>query len=138
RPSRYYVTKDDLVIMASEVGALPVEPANVAKKWRLQPGKIFLVDMQKGKIVDDTAIKRELVDKRPWRRWLEENMIELESLPSPQNVHQPHHDTLMVRQHAFAYTDEDLKMLMAPMAVIGQEAIGTMGTDAPRPGRSET
>ncbi|MEO6437422.1 MAG: glutamate synthase large subunit, partial [Tepidisphaeraceae bacterium] len=131
RPSRYYVTKDDLVIMASEVGALPVEPKNVAKKWRLQPGKIFLVDMKAGKIVDDTQIKRELVDKRPWRRWIEENMIDLESLPSPSNVHQPDHDTLMVRQHAFGYTVEDLKMIMAPMAVTGQEAVGSMGTDTP-------
>src|SRR2546423_711558 len=75
RPSRYYVTKDNLVIMASEVGALPVEPANVAKKWRLQPGENFLVDMQKGKIVDDNAIKRELVDKRPWRRGVGEKKV---------------------------------------------------------------
>jgi glutamate synthase domain-containing protein 2/glutamate synthase domain-containing protein 1/glutamate synthase domain-containing protein 3 len=131
RPSRYYVTKDDLVIMASEVGALPVDPANVVKKWRLQPGKIFLVDMKAGKIVDDTQIKRELVDKRPWKRWLEENMIDLESLPSPSNIHQPDHDTLMVRQHAFGYTVEDLKMIMAPMAATGQEAVGSMGTDTP-------
>src|SRR5205823_892314 len=131
RPSRYYVTKDDCVIMASEVGALPVEPNNVAKKWRLQPGKIFLVDMQQGRIVDDNEIKRELVDKRPWRRWIEENMIDLESLPTPSNVHHVDHGTLMVRQHAFGYTVEDLKMLMMPMATTGQEAIGSMGTDTP-------
>src|SRR5688572_10851196 len=131
RPSRYYVTKDDLVIMASEVGALPVDPANVAKKWRLQPGKIFLVDMKGGRIVDDNEIKRELVDRRPWRRWIEENMSDLDSLPSPSKVHQPDHDILMVRQHAFRYTVEDLKMIMAPMAVLGAEAIGSMGTDTP-------
>src|SRR5207245_2102610 len=131
RPSRYYVTKDNLVIMASEVGALPVDPANVAKKWRLQPGKIFLVDMQKERIVDDTEIKGELRDKRPWRRWLDENLINLESLPDPQNVHQPDHDTLMVRQHAFGYTVEDLKMIMMPMATGAAEAIGSMGTDTP-------
>jgi hypothetical protein len=114
--------------MASEVGALPVDPANVSKKWRLQPGKIFLVDMQAGRIVDDNEIKRNLVDKRPWKRWLEENLIDLESLPTPTKIHQPDHDTLMVRQHAFGYTVEDLKMIMAPMAVTGQEAIGSMGT----------
>src|SRR3954469_11147119 len=131
RPSRYYVTKDDLVIMASEVGALPVDADNVAKKWRLQPGKIFLVDMKKGRIVDDNEIKRNLVDKRPWKRWLEENLIDLESLPTPTKIHQPDHGTLMVRQHAFGYTVEDLKMLMTPMAVTGQEAIGSMGTDTP-------
>ena len=131
RPSRYYVTKDDFVIMASEVGALPVDPENVAKKWRLQPGKIFLVDMKAGRIVDDNEIKRELVDKRPWKRWLDENLIDLESLPQPQSVHSVDHDTLMVRQHVFGYTVEDLKMIMMPMAVTGQEAIGSMGTDTP-------
>ncbi|MGB7157754.1 MAG: glutamate synthase large subunit [Tepidisphaeraceae bacterium] len=131
RPSRYYVTKDDLVIMASEVGALPVDPANVAKKWRLQPGKIFLVDTKQGRIVDDAEIKRGLVDKRPWKKWLEENLIDLESLPEAENVHQPDHRTLLVRQHAFGYTVEDLKIIMAPMALTGQEAIGSMGTDTP-------
>src|SRR6267142_2606361 len=131
RPSRYYVTKDDMVIMASEVGVLPVKPDNVAKKWRLQPGKIFLIDTKQGRIIDDREIKQELVDKRPWRRWLEENMIELDSLPEPTNVIQPDHDTLMVRQHAFGYTVEDLKMLMTPMAATGQEALGSMGTDTP-------
>ena len=131
RPSRYYVTKDDLVIMASEVGVLPVDPKNVVKKWRLQPGKIFLIDQQKGRIINDDEIKRELVDKRPWRKWLDENMIELDNLPTPQNVHQPDHDTLLVRQHAFGYTVEDLRILMTPMAVNGAEAIGSMGTDTP-------
>jgi glutamate synthase domain-containing protein 2/glutamate synthase domain-containing protein 1/glutamate synthase domain-containing protein 3 len=131
RPSRYYVTKDDMVIMASEVGVLPIKPENVAKKWRLQPGKIFLIDTKQGRIIDDREIKQELVDKRPWRRWLEENMIDLENLPQSSNVQQPDHDTLMVRQHAFGYTVEDLKMLMTPMAATGQEALGSMGTDTP-------
>src|SRR5690349_1753878 len=131
RPSRYYVTKDDCVIMASEVGALPVDPENVAKKWRLQPGKIFLVDTKQGRIVDDNEIKRGLVDKRPWKKWLEENLIDLESLPEPTNVHQPDHKTLLVRQHTFGYTVEDIKIIMAPMALTGQEAIGSMGTDTP-------
>src|SRR5579885_1621576 len=112
RPSRYYVTKDDLVIMASEVGVLPVKPETVRKKWRLQPGKIFFVDMKQGRIVDDREIKAELVDKRPWRRWLEDNLIELDKLPAPTYVHQPDHNTLLVRQHAFGYTNEDIKILL--------------------------
>jgi glutamate synthase domain-containing protein 2/glutamate synthase domain-containing protein 1/glutamate synthase domain-containing protein 3 len=131
RPSRYYVTKDDLVVMASEVGVLPIKPENVAKKWRLQPGKIFLIDTKQGRIIDDREIKQELVDKRPWRNWLAEQMIDLEDLPEPSSVHEPDHDTLMVRQHAFGYTVEDLKMLMLPMAATGQEALGSMGTDTP-------
>jgi glutamate synthase domain-containing protein 2/glutamate synthase domain-containing protein 1/glutamate synthase domain-containing protein 3 len=131
RPSRYYVTKDDLVIMASEVGVLPVDPKNVVKKWRLQPGKIFLIDMKKGKIVDDHEIKSELVDKRPWRRWLDENLIELDKLPTPKNVHQPDHATLFVRQQAFGYTVEDLKLIVGPMALKGEENLGSMGTDTP-------
>jgi len=131
RPSRYYVTKDDLVIMASEVGVLPVPAERVKKKWRLQPGKIFLIDMKQGRIVDDREIKAELVDKRPWRRWLEENLIDLEKLPAPSYVHQPDHETLLVRQHAFGYTNEDIKILLTPMAVNGQEGLGSMGTDTP-------
>ncbi|HZL36219.1 MAG TPA: glutamate synthase large subunit [Tepidisphaeraceae bacterium] len=131
RPSRYYVTKDDLVIMASEVGVLPIAPERIARKWRLQPGKIFFVDMKQGRIVDDREIKGELVDRRPWRRWIEENLIELEKLPTPTNVHQPDHDTLLVRQHAFGYTTEDVKILLTPMAVNGLEGLGSMGADTP-------
>ena len=96
RPSRYYVTKDDLVIMASEVGALNVRPEDVVRNCALQPGKLFLVDMKQGRIVDHEEIKQTLIDKRPWRRWLDEWLIELESLPEPHNVHQPDHDTLLV------------------------------------------
>ncbi len=131
RPSRYYVTKDDRVIMASEVGVLPIKPQDVASKWRLQPGKIFLVDMKQGRIVDDAEIKGDLVDKRPWRKWLDESMIELDKLPAPGHVHQPDHDTLLVRQHAFGYTNEDVKILITPMAVNGVEGLGSMGTDTP-------
>ncbi|WP_428939875.1 glutamate synthase large subunit [Fontivita pretiosa] len=131
RPSRYYVTRDDLCIMASEVGVLPVNPEDVVKKWRLQPGKIFLIDTKKGRIIDDYEIKRELMDRRPWRRWLDENMIELDSLPAPDYVHQPDHETLLQRQHAFGYTNEDLKMIITPMATRGEEAVGSMGADTP-------
>jgi glutamate synthase domain-containing protein 2/glutamate synthase domain-containing protein 1/glutamate synthase domain-containing protein 3 len=131
RPSRYYVTKDDLVIMASEVGVLPIEPERVLRKWRLQPGKIFLVDMKQGRIVDDNEIKRELVDKRPWRRWLDENLIPLDDLPVPTHVAGFDRETLLVRQHAFGYTAEDIKLLITPMAVTGIEGLGSMGTDTP-------
>ncbi|MCC7350424.1 MAG: glutamate synthase large subunit [Phycisphaerales bacterium] len=131
RPSRYYVTKDDLIIMASEVGVLPIEPNRVARKWRLQPGRIFLVDTRQGRIIDDGEIKRELVDQRPWRKWLDEHLIDLDSLPEPREVHPVDHDTLMVRQHAFGYTVEDMKMIVGPMAATGMEAIGSMGTDTP-------
>src|SRR5438552_6400631 len=117
--------------MASEVGALPHDHANDAKKWRVQPGKIYLVDIFFFKQKTAYEIKRNLVDKRPWKKWLEENLIDLESLPAPQNVQQPDHDTLRVRQHTFGYTVEDLKMVVSPMAVTGQEAIGSMGTDTP-------
>jgi glutamate synthase domain-containing protein 2/glutamate synthase domain-containing protein 1/glutamate synthase domain-containing protein 3 len=131
RPSRYYVTRDDLVIMASEVGTIPVDPANVAHKWRLQPGKIFLVDMNEGRIVDDGEIKEGLVEKRPWKRWVDENMVNLDDLPSPTNVVQPNHDTLLVRQQAFGYTNEDIKIILSPMARGGLEGLGSMGTDTP-------
>ncbi|HEX8914165.1 MAG TPA: glutamate synthase large subunit, partial [Humisphaera sp.] len=131
RPSRYYVTKDDLVIMASEVGVIPVAPERVAKKGRLQPGKIFLIDMAQGRIVDDQEIKQELIDKRPWAKWIEENMILLDELPDPKSVQQPDHDTLLKRQHVFGYTAEEIKLLLTPMAVNGLEAIGSMGTDTP-------
>jgi glutamate synthase (NADPH/NADH) large chain len=131
RPSRFYVTKDDRVIMASEVGVLPIKPGEVLSKGRLQPGKIFLVDMKQGRIVDDGEIKGELVDKRPWRKWIEEQMVPLDELPEPGHVHQPDHDTLLTRQHAFGYTNEDIKLLITPMAVGGMEGLGSMGTDTP-------
>ena len=119
--------------MASEVGVLPVEPEDVVKKWRLQPGKIFLIDMKKGRIVDDNEIKRELVDKRPWRQWLDENMIELDSLPDARRTsHQPDHDTLLrpparVRLHQRRPEAADDADGRRP----AQEAIGSMGTDTP-------
>ncbi len=145
RPSRYYVTKDELVIMSSEVGAVTVKPEDVAQKWRLQPGKIFLVDTKEGRIVDDQEIKDELVDRRPWRKWLVENLVELDSLPAPQRRERKTDgreqksgaplsaagSPLLHLQHAFGYTTEDLKLLMTPMAVTGQEALGSMGTDTP-------
>ena len=131
RPSRIYITKDDLVIMASEVGVLPIDPENVAEKRRLQPGKIFLVDMKAGRIIDDHEIKQGLVDRRPWANWLRDHMIELDKLPTPQRVHALDHATLLKRQHAFGYTVEELKLIIRPMAINAMEALGSMGTDTP-------
>ncbi len=131
RPSRYFVTKDDFVVMASEAGTLNIDPKNIARKWRLQPGKIFLIDFKKQRIVDDSEVKSNLVDARPWKRWLDENLTDLESLPQPDKVEKDEPDTLLVRQHAFGYTNEDLRLLMMPMVTTGQEAVGSMGTDTP-------
>ncbi len=131
RPSRYYVTKDDFVVMASEVGVTEIPEENIKQKWRLQPGKIFMIDTEQGRIIDDEEIKRDLVDKRPWKRWLDERLVKLEELPKSSVVNRPDHATLLVRQHAFGYTVEDLRLIMTPMAVTGMEAVGSMGTDTP-------
>jgi glutamate synthase (ferredoxin) len=129
RPSRYYVTRDDLVIMASEVGVLDVAPENVLLKGRLQPGRMFLVDIEKGRIVADDEIKYEIAAANPYGRWLRENMVALEELPDAPAPHEPNHDTVILRQQAFGYTTEDLRTLLAPM-VEGNEAVGSMGNDA--------
>jgi len=128
RPSRYYVTKDGLVIMASEVGVLDVPPENVLLKERLHPGRIFLVDTARGRIVDDEEIKAELAAEHPYADWLRENLVRLEDLPA-HSLPEPDHETVVTRQIAFGYTHEDLRILLAPMAKNGEEAIGSMGTD---------
>jgi glutamate synthase (ferredoxin) len=128
RPSRYYVTKDDLVIMASEVGVLDVPPQDVLVKERLHPGRIFLVDTAKGRIVDDEEIKRELAAQHPYREWLDAHLIDIDDLP-PARAEQPEHETVFKRQQAFGYTQEDLRFLIAPMATNGEEPVGSMGTD---------
>ncbi len=130
RPSRYYVTKDDLVVMASEVGVLDVAPENVLIKERLHPGRIFLVDTVQGRIIDDTELKAEYIRAHPYARWLRENLAPLRDLDPPPHVHAPDHDTVTQRQQAFGYTHEDLRIIMAPMAQKGEEPIGSMGTDA--------
>ena len=130
RPSRYYVTKDDIVIMASEVGVLEVAPENVAIKERLHPGRIFMVDTRQGRIIDDEEIKNEFIRQNPYRVWLKKNLVPLENLPSPKQIYGTDPDTLLQRQQAFGYTHEDLRILMAPMASNGMEPIGSMGTDA--------
>ena len=132
RPSRYVVTKDGLVVMASEVGVLEIPPENVLHKDRLQPGRMFLVDTAQGRIVDDEEIKEGMAARRPYRQWLKENLIKLDSLPKARNA-APDGDpqTLVTRQQVFGYTLEDLRFLMTPMAINGQEAVGSMGNDTP-------
>jgi glutamate synthase (NADPH/NADH) large chain len=129
RPSRYYVTKDDLVIMASEVGVLDIPAENILIKERLHPGRIFLVDTVQGRIVSDEEIKRDLEAAQPYARWLAENMVDIEDLPEAPYLPPPSHETVLRRQQTFGYTHEDLRILLAPMAIGGEEAIGSMGTD---------
>ncbi len=131
RPSRYYVTKDDLVIMASEAGVLPVEPDRVAFKGRLQPGRMFLVDMEEGRIVADEEIKKRIASENPYREWINKHMVELAKVKDAPELPVPDHATVLHRQQAFGYTFEDERMLLLPMAKDGVEATGSMGTDIP-------
>jgi len=131
RPSRYYVTKDDLVIMASEVGVLEVPPERVLLKGRLQPGRMFLVDTEEGRIVADEEIKRTIATQQPYRQWLNKHMLELAAVPEAVHAPEPPHQTVLQRQQVFGYTFEDLRILLAPMARDGVEAVGSMGNDAP-------
>ena len=129
RPSRYIVTKDDFVVMASEVGVLPIEPENVAQKGRLQPGRMFLIDTQLGRIVDDGELKEEISTRRPYRRWVEMNRLSIEDLPPGPPLYEGNPETLIRRQQVFGYTLEDLRILLAPMVTKGEEALGSMGDD---------
>jgi glutamate synthase (ferredoxin) len=132
RPSRYYVTKDDLVIMASEAGVLPVEPERVAYKGRLQPGRMFLVDMAEGRIVADDELKNQIVMDHPYREWIDKHMVELAQLKDAEGFEETRPiASLHEQQMAFGYTFEELRLLMTPMARDGVEAIGAMGTDTP-------
>jgi glutamate synthase (ferredoxin) len=131
RPSRYYVTKDDLVVMASEVGVLDIPPERILEKGRLQPGRMFLVDTSEGRIIGDEEIKHRIASAEPYGLWLKEHLISLADLPKPPSVVEVDHETVQRRQEAFGYTTEDLKVLVAPMASDGVEANGSMGTDTP-------
>ncbi|MBU6401424.1 MAG: glutamate synthase large subunit, partial [Verrucomicrobia bacterium] len=131
RPSRYYVTKDDLVIMASEAGVLPVAPDRVAMKGRLQPGRMFLVDTEQGRIIADEELKSKYANAHPYGQWLEQHHVLLENLPEPPHVPEPDHRTVLQRQQAFGYTFEDLRFILGPMARDGVQPIGSMGTDTP-------
>jgi glutamate synthase domain-containing protein 1 len=131
RPSRYTVTKDGLVIMGSETGVLEVDPANVAQKGRLQPGRMFLVDMAQGRIVDDEEIKHEMAARRPYGAWLKKHLVTMDHLSPPRLPPPALSDDLQVLQNLFGYTLEDLRIVMAPMARTGIEATGSMGVDTP-------
>jgi glutamate synthase (ferredoxin) len=131
RPSRYYVTKDDLVIMASEVGVLDIAPDRVLRKGRLQPGRMFLVDTEQGRIIADEELKQRISSEQPYRDWLDRNLIRLADVPTPAVAPEATHETVLQRQLAFGYTFEDVRMLMAPMARDATEALGSMGTDTP-------
>lgn len=130
RPSRYTVTKDGFVVMASETGVLDIDPANVLEKGRLQPGKMFLVDTAQQRIIADEEIKQGFARRQPYRQWLNEQQVRLEDLPHKEGI-APDFDTLVTRQQVFGYTLEDLRIIMGPLAVNGEEALGSMGNDTP-------
>ncbi|MBT3923714.1 MAG: glutamate synthase large subunit [Nitrospina sp.] len=131
RPSRYYVTKDGLVIMASEVGVVPVDEANIEYKGRLQPGKMFLVDINEGRIISDEEIKAKVSTQKPYTNWVKENQVNLKDLPETGFQFNPDFKSLLKRQVAFGYTAEDLKFVIGPMIANAMEATGSMGNDTP-------
>jgi glutamate synthase domain-containing protein 2/glutamate synthase domain-containing protein 1/glutamate synthase domain-containing protein 3 len=131
RPARYLLTHDDLVILASETGVLPIPPERVRAKGKLQPGRMFLVDLEQGRIVPDEEIKHRLASRRPYAEWLARHQITLDKLPEPPRWHPTDFATIRRRQRCFGYTDEDLKMILTPMASTGEEPVGSMGVDTP-------
>ncbi len=131
RPARYLVTEDDEVVMSSEAGVLPIPAEKIKKKWRLQPGKMLLIDLKQGRIVSDEEIKAELANAHPYKQWLGRTQIVLEELPAVHFEPKVSDVPLLARQQAFGYTQEDLKLILPPMAATGQEAVGSMGTDTP-------
>jgi glutamate synthase (NADPH/NADH) large chain len=132
RPARYFVTDDDYVVMASESGVLPFADEKIVKKWRLQPGKMFLIDMEQGRIIDDKEIKESLAAAKPYQDWLSRINIKLDTCAAPESVAAPECAASMLdRQQAFGYTQEDVKFILEPMAKTGEEATGSMGNDSP-------
>ncbi len=131
RPSRYYVTKDDVVVLASEVGVLDIPPQDVIVKERLHPGKMFLVDTEQGRIISDDEIKDQLAREHPYGDWLKQHLIPIEAVPAAPYLPEPDHETVLRRQQAFGYTREDVRQLLEPMARAGEEPVGSMGTDTP-------
>ena len=131
RPARYFVTRDGRVIMASEMGVLPIPEKDIVTKWRLQPGKMLLVDLVEGRLIPDEEIKAKLARSHPYKHWLERTQIVLEELPAAPSRPALSNLALLDRQQAFGYTQEDLKILMSPMATTGEEAVGSMGNDTP-------
>lgn len=133
RPARYLVTDDDLVVMSSESGVLPIPESKIVKKWRLQPGKMFLIDMEKGRIVDDEELKDALASQKPYREWIEKIRIKLDEIPVAKEGRESLSSLLLNQQQAFGYTQEDLKFILEPMAKTGEEGMGSMGNDAALP-----
>jgi glutamate synthase (NADPH/NADH) large chain len=131
RPARYLITDDNLVVMGSEMGVLEIPEERIIKKWRLQPGKMFLIDLEQGRIIGDDELKAELSAARPYQDWLYQTQIRLSDLPADISPMAPDPGTLLDAQQAFGYTQEDIKFLLTPMVVAGQEAIGSMGADNP-------
>ncbi|MGW0250105.1 glutamate synthase large subunit [Nocardia goodfellowii] len=130
RPGRIWVTEDGLVVLASEVGVLDIDPSKVVQKFRLQPGKMFLVDTAQGRIISDDEFKSQLAAEHPYQQWLDEGVTKLSDLPDRPHVHMSH-DRVLIRQQIFGYTTEELNLLISPMAKSGMEALGSMGTDTP-------
>ncbi|MEP7063193.1 MAG: glutamate synthase-related protein, partial [Betaproteobacteria bacterium] len=132
RPARFIVTDDDFIVMASEVGVLDIPERKIIKKWRLQPGKMLLVDLEAGRVVDDVELKQRLATQKPYREWVRDSRLVLETMPDPAPA-TPSDVPLIDRQQAFGYTQEDIRVIMAPMALNSEEAIGSMGNDAALP-----
>ncbi len=130
RPARYLITNDDMVVMASEMGVLDIPSEKIIKKWRLQPGKMFLIDTEQGRIIDDAELKAQLANSAPYQQWLDESQIHLEHLPAEVAAMPPGQEILLNRQQAFGYTQEDIKFFLIPMVVGGEDPIGSMGADA--------
>ena len=131
RPSRFLVTKDGLLVMASETGVLGIPDDSVLYKSRIQPGRMFLLDTEEGRIVEDEEIKAQLANQQPYGQWLKHNKVSMDALPEPPQIQGPDFDTLLERQRAFGYTQEELLMILEPMVVSGAEPIGSMGNDTP-------
>ena len=131
RPSRYIVTADDLVIMGSECGCLPVPEEKIVKKWRLQPGRMFLVDLEKGRIIDDEELKNTLAGAKPYAEWIERIRVKLDEVETEKTPPLKSSVRMLDRQQAFGYTQEDIKFIMTPMAMNGEEPVGSMGNDSP-------
>src|SRR5690606_29434334 len=131
RPARYLITDDDLVVLASEAGTLSIPEHRIVKKWRLQPGKMLLIDLQQGRIIEDAEIKSQLANSHPYQQWIERLRMKLDALPALKVDDTPEPNaSLLDRQQAFGWTHEDYKFILDPMARDGQEATGSMGNDA--------
>lgn len=131
RPCRYQITRDDRVILSSEAGVLPIDPSEIAERGRLQPGKMLLIDTAAGRMISDDELKKTLAQRKPYRAWVSSHRLSLSDLPEPDNIFRPKFETLRNTQRVFGYTDEELRIILSPMAVLGEEALSSMGSDIP-------